>query len=49
MVVKELIEKLQQIKDQDQEIFISINDNDGLDIISVEESIFAVFINAHDD
>lgn len=49
MTVKELIEKLQQIEFKDQEIFVSIDDNDGLDIVSLEESPFACFINVHDE
>ncbi len=47
MTVKELIEKLQQIEYKDQEIFVSIDDNTGLDIIDLDESIFAAFINVH--
>lgn len=49
MTVQELIEKLQQIADKDQEIFVSIDDNDGLDIISIEEGPAAIFINVHDE
>lgn len=45
MTVQELIEKLQQIEYKDQEIFVSVDDNDGLDIIGLEESPFAAFIN----
>lgn len=48
MTVQELIERLQQLADKEQEIFISINGNDGLDIISIEEDSFATFINVHD-
>ena len=49
MTVQTLIEKLQQIADRDQEIFVSIDGNDGLDIINIEEDAYAVFINAHDE
>ena len=51
MIVKELIEKLQQIVDKDQEIFVSIDGEDGLDILSLEESpfAFACFINVHNE
>lgn len=49
MIVQELIDRLQQIADKDQEIFVSIDKNDGLDIVSVEEDSLAVFINVHDD
>lgn len=49
MIVQELIERLQQIEDKDQEIFVSIDKNDGLDVMSVEEDPCAVFINVHDD
>lgn len=45
MTVQDLIEKLQQIVDKDQEIFVSINNNDGLDIVNVTESPFAAFID----
>lgn len=47
MTVQELIEKLQQIVYKDQEIFVSINNNDGLDITDVTESPFAAFIDVH--
>lgn len=49
MTVKELIEKLQEIEYKDQKIYVSIDNNDGLDIISLEESPFACFINVHDE
>lgn len=49
MTVKELIEKLQQIVYKDQKIYVSIDDNDGLDIIDLSESPFACFINVHDE
>lgn len=49
MTVKELIERLQQIEYKDQEVFISIDNEDGLDIISLEESPCACFINVHDE
>lgn len=49
MTVSELIDKLQRIAFKEQEVFVSINDNDGLDIIDVEEGAFAVFINIHDE
>lgn len=47
MTVKELIEKLQQFEYQDQEIFVSINNSDGIDISSLDEGVFASFINIH--
>ena len=49
MIVKELIEKLQQIVDKDQEIFVSIDDEDGLDILNLEEGLCACFINVHNE
>ena len=49
MTVQELIERLQQIAQKEQEIFVSIDSNDGLDIISIDEDDFAVFINVHDE
>jgi hypothetical protein len=49
MTVSELIDKLQRIAFKEQEVFVSINDNDGLDIVDVEEGAFAVFINVHDE
>lgn len=49
MVVSELIEKLQRIAFKEQEVFVSINGDDGLDIIDVEEGAFAVFINIHNE
>lgn len=49
MTVQELIEKLQQLTDKEQEIFISIDGEDGLDILSIEEDNFATFINVHDE
>jgi len=49
MTVQELIERLQQIAQKEQEIFVSIDGNDGLDIISIEEDDFAVFINVNDE
>lgn len=49
MTVQELIEKLQQIADKEQEIFVSVNGNDGLDIIGIDEEDYAVFINVHDE
>lgn len=48
MIVSELIDQLQRIAFKEQEVFVSINDNDGLDIVDVEEGAFAVFINIHD-
>lgn len=49
MTVQELIERLQQIADKEQEIFVSINGNDGLDIIGIDEEGYAAFINVHDE
>lgn len=49
MTVQELIEKLQQIADKEQEIFVSVNGNDGLDIIGIDEEDYAVFINVHNE
>lgn len=49
MTVQELIERLQQIAQKEQEIFVSIDGNDGLDIVSIDEDDFAVFINVHDE
>lgn len=49
MTVQELIEKLQQIADKEQEIFVSVNGNDGLDIIGIDEEDYAVFINVYDE
>ena len=45
MTVQELIEKLQQIANKEQEIFVSINGNDGLDIVGIDEEGYAAFIN----
>ena len=49
MLVSELIDKLQRIAFKEQEVFISINGDDGLDIIDVEEGPFAVFIDVFDE
>lgn len=49
MTVSELIDQLQRIAFKEQEVFVSINDADGLDINDVEEGAFAVFINVHDE
>lgn len=49
MTVESLIEKLQQMADKEREIFVSIDGEEGLDIISIDEADFAVFINVHDD
>lgn len=49
MTVSELIDRLQRIAFKEQEVFVSINDKDGLDIVDVEEGAFAVFINVHDE
>lgn len=49
MTVSELIDKLQRIAFKEQEVFVSINGDDGLDITDVEEGAFAVFIEVHDE
>jgi hypothetical protein len=49
MTVKELIEELQQIVYKDQPIYVSIDGEDGLDILNLGESPFACFINVHNE
>ena len=49
MTVQDLIERLQQIADKDQEIFVSINNRDGLDIVGLTEENFAVFIDVYEE
>lgn len=44
MLVQELIEKLQQVENKEQEIYVAIDDNDGYEIDHLEQSLFALFI-----
>lgn len=44
MTVAELIEKLQAIKNQNKEIFVAHEEEDGEDILFIEEDPMACFI-----
>lgn len=44
MVVRELIEKLSKVENLDKEIFISINESDGIKIEDITNERNAVFL-----
>lgn len=44
MTVEELIYRLEQIEDKTQEIFVAHGDEDGEDILNIEENTIACFI-----
>ena len=44
MLVQELIERLQQIENKEQEIYVAFDDDDGFEIDHLEQSLFALFI-----
>ena len=44
MTVYELICRLEKIKEKDKEIFVAHDEEDGEDILNIEESDAAIFI-----
>lgn len=44
MVVRELIEKLSKVENLDKEIFVSINESDGIKIEDITNERNAVFL-----